>query len=203
MGQIPDRLPGKLRKRRQGTISSGVGPFLDHFEGVTLTVIGEQAPLSFAGEFQSAQRDVVSAPLHQNRGELLGNHRIEKRDVLLDDLFLQADGVRADDDPFAVIDDAADRGQKIAEALAHSGAGLHEKASASSERLRDRRRHVDLLRSGLIALQATSDRAFRGQDVDGIDRHQSHPRPMRFTAGFETRHRPGGDRLVRSFGVFR
>jgi hypothetical protein len=62
--------------------------------------------------------------------ELVGNHRIEQRDVLVDQLFLQRDRVRADDHALAVREDALDRRNEVGEALARAGAGLDHQAAA-------------------------------------------------------------------------
>ena len=48
---------------------------------------------------QPPQAEVVAPPLDQHGGELQRDHAVEQRQVLADQLLLQADRVRGDDDP--------------------------------------------------------------------------------------------------------
>ena len=55
----------------------------------------EQADRPFLRRFQPPQAEIVSAPFHEHGGEFVRHDRPQQRNVLLNELFLQRDGVRA------------------------------------------------------------------------------------------------------------
>ncbi|MFN9944373.1 MAG: hypothetical protein ACK56I_33380, partial [bacterium] len=48
--------------------------------------------------FQTSQADVVSATFDEHRGEFHRHHCLQKGNIMCDLLFLQADGIRRNDD---------------------------------------------------------------------------------------------------------
>jgi len=119
------------------------------------------------------QRHVVAAPLAEHGRELVGDHGLEERHILVEDLLLQRDRVRADDHALVVLDDAADRGHEVCEALADARPRLDEEPPARIEVLLDRVRHTELLRPRLKRTNAPRERTLCSQE---IGRHQRHAR---------------------------
>ena len=71
----------------------------------------------------------------------MGKERLfKKRNILVEELFLQVLGAGRDDDPFA----RANRRHQICQGLASPGAGFHDEMPLFFERLLDRLRHLQL-----------------------------------------------------------
>jgi hypothetical protein len=157
---------------RERTVAGLVGPVLDAVQRVPLLLVGKEPVLPLRGEPEPAQADVVAAALDEHRGELVGNDRVEERQVLLEQLLLQRDRVGADDHPLASLDDAPDRRQQIGEALADAGAGLDEQMLAALHRGLDRRGHLELLRPRLESREPPRDRPGLGKQARAVDRHR-------------------------------
>ena len=126
-------------------------------------------------------------PFHQHGGELVGIDRLEQRDVLVDELFLERDRVRGDDDAFLVLHRVVDRRQQIGERFADAGAGFDEQMFPVGHRLSDRGRHLELLGAILVALaQPPRDGAVGAEDVVKSSSHPAaglYPNECRIGAG--------------------
>src|SRR5688572_21235729 len=92
--------------------------------------IGEEAVLTLTGELEAAERNVVAAAFDKNSAELFGYDGVEKRNVFLNELFLQIDSVGGDNDALFVLDDALDGRDEVGEGFAHAGAGFDQEAAA-------------------------------------------------------------------------
>ena len=138
---------------------------------MTGVVVGEELVLPGAGELEPAQRQVVVPPLDQDRAELVGDHRPQQRNVLLDELLLQVDRVGGNHHPLLVLDDPLDGGDQVREALAHAGSRLDQQTPAHVQRPLDGLGHLGLLRPDLEALQPPRDRSVRGQQALHPDGH--------------------------------
>ena len=156
---VPHLAARQLRQRGQRTVLGVVGPLLHAVQVVAVVVVAEEAALALARELQAPQAHVVAAALHEHRAELLGNHRVEERDVLLDELLLQADGVGGHHHALAALDDPPNGRQEVREALADARARFHEEALPLLEGALHRARHQHLLRADLEARQPPRDGA--------------------------------------------
>lgn len=139
-------------------------------------LVGQQSSLALDRQSKAPLGKVVRSPLHQNRGELIRNQGPKKREILLHQLLLQTDGVRADDDLVASIPEhAGDRGKEIGEALPRSGTRFNEEALTISKRVLDRGRHLQLLWSRFETLESSSDRAVGSEHGTGGKNHEKQP----------------------------
>ncbi len=141
-----------------------------------------------------SQADVVRAPLQHGRAKrrrLTGRtvvltsvapeprqDLLDRWDVLVEELLLQVDGVRRDDDALAILG-AVERGRdEVGERLAGSRAGLDQQLLALIERARDRASHLRLLGPGLEALQDLRHRTVGSEcRVDLIGRNGQRLEP--------------------------
>src|SRR5262249_42723154 len=127
-----DKLPHRRKRTKLEVAAAAIvrfaGPAQQRVELIERALIGEERQAAFMGDLEAALADIVASPLDQEGGEFLGHHALQERNVLADELFLQADGVRRDDD--ATIGGRAgglDGWDEVGEALADAGAGLdHE-----------------------------------------------------------------------------
>ena len=83
-------------------------------------------------DVQPPKTDVVGPALDQHGREFLAHHRLEKRDVLVEQLLLKRDRVGRDDDLLLVMDRGQDRRNQIGEALAHARAGLDNQVARAA-----------------------------------------------------------------------
>ena len=143
------------------------GPLADAAELMKFLVLVEDRGRAFHGRRQPAEADVVRASLGEHGGELDRHDRVQERDVLVDQLFLQADRVRADDDAALVVFFARaaflpglpvggreDGGNEIRKALADSRAGFHDEMPALSDRPADGLGHLQLLGARFVPGQS-------------------------------------------------
>ena len=131
----------------------------------------EQHLLAPAGDLQATQAKVVRSTFHQHRRELLRQNRLQERQILVDELLLQRDGVRADHHPLVVADDPLDRGQQIRKAFAHAGAGFDQQVGRPVERLGHTAGHGQLLRARLIVRQAPRDQPPGAEQLRRVHAH--------------------------------
>ena len=105
---------------------------------------------------------------------VLRHDLLQEGDVLVDELFLQADGVRGDDDlAFLAGGGGEDGGDEVGEGLADAGAGLDHEVVALGDGVGDGVGHVELLRPRLVARELPGDDA--GGAEDGFDGHDQVP----------------------------
>ena len=167
LDMLPHAAARQLRQRRERPVGRLVGPVLDEVERVLLLLAVADLRLLLAGDAHAPQRHIVPAALAEDGGELVGDHRLEERHILVEDLLLERDRVRADDDPLAALEDAADRGHEVGEALADAGTRLDEKAPLRLEVRLDRVGHAQLLGPRLEAADPASKRALWPEEVGG------------------------------------
>ena len=134
----------------------------------------------------ASQAEVVRLPLElcvPEVGDVQSRHAAQHvqqvRDVLRDQLLLQVDGVRGDDDADVVAQREEHRGQQVGDGLADAGAALHEQVVRlgvrvrRAERPRDGLRHLGLLTPRLVAAEALRERAVvRQQLAHLVRRHR-------------------------------
>ncbi len=167
---VPHARLGRLGQLAQRPHAAGLQrllrPVLDHHQRPRLRLGLEQVPRPPPRLLQPPLAQVVVPPLDQHGRELAGVDRRQQRDVLLDQLLLQRDRVRADDDPLLVPHGVVDRRQQVGEALAHAGAGLDQQVVPGRERRPHGLGHLQLLRAVLVpGAEPPRDRPVRPQDV--------------------------------------
>ena len=119
-----------------------LAPLANLAELLELLVVVEQALAAGECRIEPPQAEVVAPALHEHGRELARDHRVEERQVLADELLLQADRVRGDDDlwrraatptlaclssppsGFCLFRRRENRRHEIGEALADAGARL-------------------------------------------------------------------------------
>jgi len=78
--------------------------------------------------------------------ELLRHDALQKGNILADELFLQADGVRRDDDAMILVGDGGEDGRhEVGEGLAHASAGLDHEMLLVGEGIGNGVGHFELL----------------------------------------------------------
>ena len=90
---------------------------------------------------------------------------MELRNVLVDELLLQGDRVRADDHALIRALDLLDRGYEVGEGLAHAGAGFNNQMVRAVQRVGHRVGHFQLLGAVLIAGHAAGQQPAGRQNV--------------------------------------
>ena len=109
---------------------------LDLLQSAQHRLIGEVVKLLAA--------QIIVAPLHVADIQLafaIGKKRLlEKRNILVEELFLQILGAGRNDDPLARSDD----GHQISQSFARAGAGFHDQVTLFFQRLLHRLRHLQL-----------------------------------------------------------
>ena len=176
---LPQRLKAQIAQR---AVVRLFAPLANRPQLVELLIITEQAAAPRERQIEPPQAQVIPPTLHQHRRKLARDHRIEQRQVLADQLFLQADRVRRNNDPRRPAADRAapsgrrlrrrqNRRHEISEALADARPRLGHQMLLLANRLRDRLRHRQLLRPMLVVRQPRGNAAIRAQDVGGGKRH--------------------------------
>ncbi len=94
---VPDLGQGFVVEVGQGSVGSGLRPSPQGTQLVELRFLREEADRTPQGIGQATEADVIAASLHQYRRELQRHDAAEEGDVLMEQLFLQADGVCGDD----------------------------------------------------------------------------------------------------------
>ena len=178
-GVVPHLRLRQDRKGRARAVVGGVCPVLERVQRRPGALVGKEPVLALAGEPQASNGHVVPAPLDEHRAELVGDDRVQQRNVPLDELFLEVDRVRDDDDALVVVDDSLDGGNEIGERLPDAGARLHEQSPSPVERALDRRRHLQLLRPGLEPLEPAGDGSPGRQQTFDVDLHGFEPAARR------------------------
>ena len=133
----------------------------------------EEAILPSACKFQSAQRNIIPATFHQHRAEFLWNDSVQQRNIFLDQLFLQRNRVRADDDTLLVIDHSSNRGNEICKTFSNAGASFDQQSSLAIKARIDRRCHFKLLRTMFKSHEAFRHGTSIRKNNRGLKRH--HP----------------------------
>ena len=121
---------------RATSIRGSCRPHPDRGELVGLLHPLEDRILALDRDVEPPQTDVVGPALDQYGREFLPHHRLEKRDVLVEQLLLKRDRVGRDDDLFLVVDRRQNRGNQVGEALPHARAGLDNQVAGPLDRTR-------------------------------------------------------------------
>ena len=177
---IPYARPLQLRQCRKRAVSGPARPAFDLLERVPFWLVGQKPGLAFDRQPKPSLGEVVRSPLHQNGGELIWHQGSKQREVLLHQLLLQTDGVRADDDFLASVPEhARDRREEIGETLPGSSARFDEQAFPFQQGFLDRRRHLHLLWSRFETLESSSDRAIGSEHGASGKNHEGPPESVR------------------------
>jgi len=117
-----------------------------------LAAVVEEHLLAAAGLFEPAFAEIVAAPFHEDGGEFIGIDCAQQGNIFLDQLFLQRNGVRGNDDPLFHPHGVVDRGQQIRERFSDAGARFDEQMMPFLERALDAGSHLELLWAEFVAI---------------------------------------------------
>ena len=147
-----------------------LAPFVDVAELRELFIVAEQAAAAGERQIEPPQAEIIPPPLHEHGRELARDHRVEERQILADELLLQADRVRRDDDlrprrrRVAIaarrpalrlqLGRRQNRRHQVGKTLADAGPRLDHQMLLLADRPRDGLRHLELLRPMLVILPA-------------------------------------------------
>ena len=130
---------------------------LDLFQSAEYRLVGEVVKLLPA--------EIVVAPLHVADVELaiaVGKKRLfEKRDILIEELFLQILGSGGNDDPLAGTND----GHQIGQRLAGSSAGFDDQVTLFFQRLLDGLRHLQLSPAKFVGGMGARKHSARSEEL--------------------------------------
>ena len=194
------RLVGQVGERAVGRFAR---PGLDLAELLVLFFLAEQARGPAQGVFHPPQAEVIAAALDQHGGELGRHHAPQQRDVLGEQLLLEADRVRGDDHPpggrfvivvaaFGLFARGQDGRHEIGEALAHAGAGLDDQVMAILDRVRHGVGHGQLFVAMFVVRQPCGDAARRPEDFG----RRKHPLSVAGERGKAEGGRPANCRIL-------
>ena len=148
---VPDVARRRERQVAPGTVPRLVQPRRQGVD-VRRAFVFEQLSRRLGRQACPADGDVVGAalekrPLDPRRVQGFGHHG----QVLVDDLFLQVDGVRGDDRLFAVATRPVRGRNQVRERLARPRAGLHEPRASVVEAIHDEAKHLALPRPVFVS----------------------------------------------------
>ena len=140
---VPERA-GFGQRREFGTVA-GLRHLLPGGDGAVVLDLLQSAEHRLVGEVvELLAAQIVVAPLHVADVQLafaVGKKRLfEKRDILVEELFLQILGAGGNDDALA----GANDGHQVGQGLARSGAGFDDQMTLFFQRLLDGLRHLQL-----------------------------------------------------------
>ena len=168
LDEIPHHRRRADRQVALGAIDRPPRPPADLHELVLRRRVGEEGARALLGHAQPALAQVVAPPFDERRPELVREDRLQERDVLAEQLLLQADGVGRDDDAEGLVGlDGLDEGDEVGERLADAGAGLDHEVVLARDGRGDGLGHAALFGSGLEVGPAGGDAAARTQDAVG------------------------------------
>ena len=145
-------------------------------------LLGEQSRRAAQGILQPPQAEVIAAALGQHRGKLQRDDAGQERDVFIEQLLLEADGVGGDHHPPPRCalgprpGRIEDRRHEVGETLAHPRPRLDHQVPPLLDRLGHRFGHRQLLRAVLVLRQSRGDASLRAQDFGGRKHLRSVPR---------------------------
>ena len=168
---VPEARGDGRNEVREAPVGGREGPALQAREVPALGLGRKERGSASAGAFESAEAEIVGAPLDEDGLGFGAEGPRQQRDVLLDELFLEADGVGGDDDPplFAVSQEH--RGNQIGEGLADAGPGLDHQVARGAEGALDGLGHGDLLGAVLVAREVAGDQTLRAEDGRDVVGH--------------------------------
>ena len=158
-----------FRKRCQFGLVSRLRDLLPGRDGAVVLDLLQTAEHGLIGKvIQLLAAQIVVASLHVADLELafaVGEKRLlEKRDILMKELFLQILGSGRNDDSLA----GANDGHQVGQRLARAGAGFNDQVTLFFQRLLDRLRHLQLSAAKLVGgMSAREHSAGREELVEG------------------------------------
>jgi len=165
----------------QAAVGCRLRPLQHAAELLQLLFVGVDCRCPLDGPFQSPQAEVVAPPLHQHGREFQREHGVEKRNVAPDQLLLQTDRVRGNDDPRPLglfirpgplhlrSGRRQDGGDEIRKALPDPGPCFDNEVRLIGNGLRDSFRHLQLLGALLVALQSLRNPPLRSENGSGVE----------------------------------
>ena len=117
---------------------------------------------------------VVRAPLRDRERERDRHHVAQARQIDRDELFLQGDVRRRDDDALALVDRANNRGHEVRGALAGAGRPFDHEVLAVRDRTLDGARHDELSLAHLVGRELAREQAARAEHFIDLDRRLAH-----------------------------
>lgn len=118
--------------------------------------------------FKATAAEVIVATLGQARPKRDRQHLQQKRDILVDELLLEGDGIGADDHFLFGLAGKVDCGDQIGETLADSGSRLDGQMMGISKGLLDGQSHLNLLRTRLVFTERFGQGTFGTEDLPEI-----------------------------------
>ena len=176
---LPHATTRQLRQRGARTIGRFVRPIFDKIQRMLFLFVVANARLLLTCNTQSPQRDVISSTLAQHGGELIRNHSVEQRHIFLEDLFLQRDRVRADDDAFALLKNSSNCRNEVGKTLADSCASLNEQTAFRFNVRFNRFSHAHLFSARFVSVNPPSKWTFRAKKISREQRHEMERVPRR------------------------
>ena len=145
------------------------GPLAHLDQLLRQVLLRKQRQRFLLGVSKSPQAEVIAAPLHQRDLERFREHRLQKGNVLLNQLFLQVDRVGGNDDAIVFFaEDRLDGRHEVGERLADAGAGLDQQMPFAVDGVGDGVGHLHLLGPALEVGPETGNRAARAKDGGGV-----------------------------------
>ena len=99
LDQLPDRPERTKLQVAAAAVGGALRPLRQRVELLQSVRLGQERRGAPLGDAEAAPAEVVAAALDEQRQERFGHDLLQERDVLADELLLQADRVRGDDDP--------------------------------------------------------------------------------------------------------
>lgn len=147
----PDLGVGFRGEVREAAVGGGAGPIAEagEFRGLCA---GDKFRGVLERSVEALGAEVVLAALDEHVLEVAPEQAAGDRKVLVEELFLEVDGVCADNHLGAAVEGVDDAGHEVGEALADTGAGLDDQVAASGECGCDGGGHLALLGAKLEVL---------------------------------------------------
>ncbi len=170
-----DEIPqSRLRLKVQiaaAAVARGPRPSANLLQLLHRRRLDEQRAGALLRSAQPPQAEVIRAALDQRGVERLRHNALQKRNVFVDELFLQADGMRRDDDAaFLIGSRRQDSGHEVGKRFTYPCTGFDHEMTAFGDGLSNGIGHVQLLHARLVAGQLASDDAVGTED--GSDGHE-------------------------------
>ena len=173
---LPHRRRRLVGEVGQGAVAGVPRPGLDLAELLVVFLFAEQARGAAQGVLHPPQAEVVVPSLDEHGGELGGHHAPQERQVLGQQLLLEADRVGGDDHAAAarfrlvarrLFAGGQDGGHEVGEALADAGAALDDEVMAVGDGVGHRVGHGQLFVAVFVVRQPRGDAAAGPEDFSG------------------------------------
>src|SRR5262245_52192555 len=168
--QVPYRADRAETQIAAAAVGRAPAPAAQVVELIERPRLAQQIDTALQGHAQSPLAQIVAPALDEQRQKRLCDDALQKRNVLADELFLQADRVRGNDDAAILVGQRClDRRNEIGETFADAGARFDHEMPALGNSRRHRVGHFELLRPRFVIAQPLSDGT--GSSQDGAVRH--------------------------------